>query len=330
MTLKKPFSPSPQVKLTSQVLYASIFIREVLIIYSRNKQNPNQLLSLNALRGIAFLGIFCEHTALFQAGAWSVSVFFILSGFLMIYNYFDRDIELHPKAILSFTWKKIAKLYPLHILAFIASIPVCNFVFGSAPFIKNSILNILLLQSWFGDSGTYFSFNAVSWYLSTYAFLYVCFPFIHKCIKKYTQTSTAFYSILITFLLQFILAYASTFLPEINSFSDNFSKWFTYIFPIFRLGDLIIGCNLGYLFLNRNNTPSAFYATITESLSFLITGGLLYIYNAKISFGAFEWSRYTLLYTISSILLIYCFALNAGLITKFLTNRIFIYIANYK
>ena len=37
-------------------------------------------------------------------------------------------------------------------------------------------------------------------------------------------------------------------LPEII---DNFPKWATYILPIYRLGDFVIGCCLGYLYVNR-------------------------------------------------------------------------------
>jgi len=53
-----------------------------------------QIDSLQALRGLAFLGIFLFHTNIpcfGGAGAWGVSVFFILSGFVMVYSYFELN-----------------------------------------------------------------------------------------------------------------------------------------------------------------------------------------------------------------------------------------------
>lgn len=46
--------------------------------------------SLQAVRALAFLGIFLSHTGIKYfgtTGTWGVSVFFVLSGFLMVYNY---------------------------------------------------------------------------------------------------------------------------------------------------------------------------------------------------------------------------------------------------
>ena len=49
---------------------------------------------LDALRGVTFLGVFMFHTELnvFRTlGGWGVSVFFVLSGFLMVYSYWEQD-----------------------------------------------------------------------------------------------------------------------------------------------------------------------------------------------------------------------------------------------
>ena len=46
--------------------------------------------TLQSLRGLAFMGIFLSHLGLAKLGAWSVSVFFILSGFVMYYSYENK------------------------------------------------------------------------------------------------------------------------------------------------------------------------------------------------------------------------------------------------
>ena len=295
-----------------------------------NSKRQN-LPALQGLRALAFFGIFTEHTGLFQGGAWGVSIFFILSGFLMLYNYYDRPMESGLKKHLQFTWQKVGRLYLLHIITLIATIPFFIWTWGSllTPlFFKTVTLNILLLHSWSANASTYFSFNAVSWYLSTCVLLYFCFPFIRKLILRYTKSYHGLLCIAITFIVQLTLAYLTNITQVPLSYSDNFNKWFTYVCPLFRLGDFFIGCNLGYLFIQRDNCSSKVSVTIKELFILCLTVLSLYIYNSQISLGAWEWSRYTLLYLPSSILLVYAVAENQGYFSKILCNKFFVHIGN--
>lgn len=79
--------------------------------------STKKLPSLQPLRAIAFIGIFFLHAgALVNWSSLAVSTFFVLSGFLMVYTYIDRDIDLTLKGCFCFALSKIKKLYPLHIL----------------------------------------------------------------------------------------------------------------------------------------------------------------------------------------------------------------------
>ncbi len=53
-----------------------------------------KITSLQCLRGIAFLGIFFQHCGIGLWGTQGVSVFLVLSGFLMVYTYYSREEEL--------------------------------------------------------------------------------------------------------------------------------------------------------------------------------------------------------------------------------------------
>ena len=93
-----------------------------------NSVNKNRIDSLQAVRALAFLGIFLSHsdiTAFSSGGAWGVSVFLILSGFLMYYSYYgdNRVQNLGLKYSIRFGISKIKKLYPLHIVTMISALP---------------------------------------------------------------------------------------------------------------------------------------------------------------------------------------------------------------
>mgnify|MGYP001064821916 CR=1 FL=1 len=144
--------------------------------------------SLQALRAWAFMGVFLTHTDIMflKLGAWGVSVFFILSGFLMTYNYYGKKrIEsVSFTKNISFAWNKMKHLYPLHIVTMLA---MSIFMFigeGTIPISQVSVrifLNLLLLQSW---TPIQCDINGVSWYLCVTMFLYFLFPYILRGMER--------------------------------------------------------------------------------------------------------------------------------------------------
>ena len=64
--------------------------------------------SIQALRALAFLGIFLSHAR--APVSWAqlgVSVFFVLSGCLMTCNYYDKEMEISIKKNSIFAIKKL-------------------------------------------------------------------------------------------------------------------------------------------------------------------------------------------------------------------------------
>lgn len=53
-------------------------------------KGKERLLSLQGLRGIAFLLVFLSHVQILHSGNFGVAIFFILSGFVMYYTYHDK------------------------------------------------------------------------------------------------------------------------------------------------------------------------------------------------------------------------------------------------
>lgn len=75
----------------------------------------NRITTLQVVRALAFFGVFTSHTNIkcfLSGGVWGVSVFFVLSGFLMVYSYYDSDRVKNANCItcIRFGVPKIRKL----------------------------------------------------------------------------------------------------------------------------------------------------------------------------------------------------------------------------
>lgn len=86
-------------------------------------ENKQKILSIQALRGYAIIGVFLCHEHVFDAGGpMGVSIFFILSGFLLTYKQdYPNDSNCFYENLI-FAINKIKKLYPLHIATMIVGI----------------------------------------------------------------------------------------------------------------------------------------------------------------------------------------------------------------
>ena len=92
-----------------------------------DNNETKKIVSLEALRGLAFLAVFLSHTGLFNnyftcLGAWGVSIFLMLSGFVLIYSYYNKN-RIKKVSIISnfkFCINKISYLYVLHIICTVA------------------------------------------------------------------------------------------------------------------------------------------------------------------------------------------------------------------
>ncbi|MFT9457222.1 MAG: acyltransferase family protein [Liquorilactobacillus hordei] len=297
--------------------------------------------SLQAIRAIAFLAIFTTHIGFFSpGGTWGVSIFFILSGFLMTYNYFgkNRITKVSLKENIRFSIRKIYKLYPLHIFMMIAVVPYLVFKISNIrtlfSILAKVLLNTALLQAWVPKQDVYFSLNGVAWFFSVSLFLYFMFPYIMYIIEKYNNKNIIILFMVATFIIQIMLGYISSKAVIPVELSDNWMVWFVYIFPLSRLEDFFIGCNLGYLFLKAKNNKKI-TRLIWTMLEFLvlvlvILQWVIYIYLKPSSEGLIDttqnlWWLLAAFYTPTSCLLIYVFAVNKGRISNFL-QMIFLFI----
>lgn len=300
-----------------------------------------RLEKLEALRAFACIGVFTFHCYISGLGAWAVSVFVVLSGFLLTYNSLDKAdrMPVGVKGCAAYAWKKIRRMYPLY---FITLLLLALRIFLLAPenpdinevniFKKQFILCVLLIQSWPPNTLWSFSFNAVGWYLSTSVVLYFAFPYILRRISRIKSCGSAIAAIVIIYIAMNLVAgffaYIFRNITGTNSYGiGNFQQWFSYVFPPFRLGDFTIGCLFAYIFSRTDSKDiSPAKATFFEGAAIVLFVISQAVFNASILPVFFN---FNMLFIPSSVMLVYSFAIGKGHISRFLTNKVTKLVADY-
>ncbi len=153
---------------------------------------PGHLDALTGIRGIAAWAVVFYHIRLSLAdllpgwaiaglakGYLAVDLFFILSGFVIWYNYADKLRTGGWAEARLFLWRRFARVWPLHavVLAAFAALALLLSATGrdaSAYPLSELPLHILLVQNWGLTDAL--SWNHPAWSISTELAAYLLFP----------------------------------------------------------------------------------------------------------------------------------------------------------
>ncbi|GAA4004776.1 acyltransferase [Sphingomonas humi] len=249
---------------------------------------------LTSLRFFAASLVVAQHYFGFSAGHAGVSFFFVLSGFVLAMNYEGKVSTPEERRL--FWWKRVARIYPTHLLTALLVIPISSALF-TLP------LNLALLQSWVPTRTAYFSLNAPSWSISDEAFFYAVFPFLLPLVTRFRVAIWA------ALLLAAASAFA-IFLPQ--PLDDQPTHFLFYIFPPTRLLEFAIGISLAKL---RADGPPL--GTGSELAAILLAAGSLAAFEFGVpgSFGS------ALLFIPAAIALVAVFARSSGLFARLLSAQ---------
>lgn len=222
------------------------------------KASPKASMMLPSLTGIRVIGaivVFCSHVlvsqyfaspsansvenALFGQAAMSVSLFFILSGFVLTWTWRERDT---PQLF----WRRRAvKLWPNHIVTWAIMLGVITGAGALATVgIPTVIQNLFLLQAWSPNIQTFFSMNMPAWSLSCEIFFYLLFPFLLRGIRKIDPSKLyAVAGVLVLIIFSFPVIAMSTLGGEtLPHFPAPITQlWFVQIFPVTRIFEFALG-----------------------------------------------------------------------------------------
>ncbi len=261
--------------------------------------NGKKLPALDGIRVLATAGIFLFHAGLLWHGTFPVTLFFMLSGFMMYYTKADT---ITPWTGI----KKIAKLYPLHLLTLVISIFIWR-PFAKYPMdyiIKAGVMQLTLTQAWFPDYTM--TFNGLSWYLSVTFFLYaISFPLV-RLTQKVRKPLSGIISLLVAIsLINLIIVRGGVSV---------------YTNPLYRVLDYLLGMMIAKQFLDRNS--------LSEKAADIAEIGMVIVFFAQyaLSFLVGDTPGY---YSVLFSAALYVFAVGKGCISKILARPFFHKLAGY-
>ncbi|TXI75442.1 MAG: acyltransferase [Flavobacteriales bacterium] len=161
-------------------------------------------LHAHMLPGLQWLG----HTHAELQGRVGVSVFFVLSGFIMTYVYYGEDQWKPTRANAGrFLIARVARIFPLHLLTMLLCMPLGLMSNTSRIELQNLPIHIALLQEWspVGYPGP--GPNKVSWTLSVEMLFYVMTPFLFAGMLKAGKRKLLFLGSLFVILAALTIAF---------------------------------------------------------------------------------------------------------------------------
>jgi peptidoglycan/LPS O-acetylase OafA/YrhL len=174
---------------------------------------------------------------LLHNGYLGVSLFFVLSGFILTYTH-KNDI-INRRFISKFYMARFARIYPVYFLVLLIALPILT-----APLsLATMIAVITMVQSWTTPPNAGYPWVGQAWTLSVEFFFYLCFPAILLCARRLNGSGTILVAaaaaiLIVTFGLSSIEP-GTTEIPYMSSTALPI--------PVLRIAEFIYGVMLCYL-----------------------------------------------------------------------------------
>jgi peptidoglycan/LPS O-acetylase OafA/YrhL len=163
--------------------------------------------ALTGLRGIAAAWVLAYHTGLSPSGYLGVDLFFVLSGFIIAYNYADAGLAADGARYRQFLWRRLARIYPVYLVALLLTVAA---VAALAPWgialrksahftVEGFWASVLMVQSWTLPVPRVW--NVPGWSVSAEWAAYLSFPLIAARVRRVDSPHTALLAILVLYAL---------------------------------------------------------------------------------------------------------------------------------
>jgi len=264
---------------------------------------PPDIPALTGLRFFAAISVAIAHGAALalktgsgtnamqqHLGSWAgfgMTLFFVLSGFVIHYNYRALLACRGTSGLASFVWARFARLYPLFIIILLVDLllglPMLHAAAGDPERIEAEIRSLpyflTFTQSWIytliGQHSLIYQIgrNApLTWSISTEWFFYLTYPAIAAVLLRVRRPATV---ALTTFgwMATVVLATVALFdrMTALDTwaiqtwgesagiakgFQDSFVRWMFYFSPYSRIAEFVLGCLTAHFHLALLERPT--------------------------------------------------------------------------
>ena len=191
-------------------------------------------------------------SAFFSSGYSGVTIFFVLSGFVLAFNYLESMRSPSVRGVYNYFVARFARVYPLYLLVLFYVLVHQHALGGS---IDGWWRNALAIQTWDPNVFHAFAFVGPAWSIGVEFFLYACFPLLIPLLGRLRKPPTILLAAagVAVAMLALVAAFVVSGHGDL-SFADPGSahRWL-YRTPLTRLGDFALGILAALLFIQVRN-----------------------------------------------------------------------------
>lgn len=261
-----------------------------------SNQSGSAFPALTSIRFIAAFAVVVSHysennllplpSAIFDfidGGRSAVSLFFVLSGFILTFTYRDK---LGHGGVRTFYEARIARIYPMILLGLLLCVPVVAYLLytGDASLmlkwyaikeavypalVVSLVCQLLLINGWFPFSAIKQPWNGPSDSVSCEVFFYLLFPFLLRRITRMRAARIALVSLALWLATGVWIALLHAYMPVSRSGAMIYSM------PLSRLSEFVMGiaAAIFYLRLRASGTSQHGRGVVLIGVaSFALTG----------------------------------------------------------
>jgi peptidoglycan/LPS O-acetylase OafA/YrhL len=253
----------------------------------------NRLPKLDALTSLRFfaaamLVVFHTDMLLFKATiakaialSQGVSFFFVLSGFILYYNY--PRLETRTE-----TWRflaaRFARIWPA--LAVVTAIVLIQLPFnhrataGGSHLFAIVMTELAMVQSWIPNPNYYLGLNPPTWSISTEFAFYLVFPFLVMSWRN-NWLSKLGLTALLTITSVIIACWLNNGVQSPHLLGVE--QWLVYVSPVARLLEFVLGMTAAFFFLRVRPLVSTERSSHKRTIS-LLQWAALFLSAATMAF----------------------------------------------
>lgn len=255
-----------------------------------------------------------------RTGPTAVGLFFVLSGFILAYNY-DRG----PLDKREFWWARVARIYPVYLLGLLLVAPaICAKVaLHQAPIreLFYGLASLFLVQAWHPTAAL--AWNSPGWSLSAEAFFYLLFPFLLIPIDRLRRRGllvamAATWAVILLVPALCLALHVGDF-RGVAAIDLPTGSWCNIVKfnPLIRLPEFVLGMMLGRLYLQRPanelERANGWIWSVPGALAFVVACATLTPY---IPYPFFHNNAFVICFA----MMIYGLACGGGVLDRFLSH----------